>query len=119
MAENNASQLAQPFPFQRMDVYVAARELASVVHLSRIGDLELRDQASRASKSVVLNLAEGLGSESLGVRRRHFAIASGSLFEVAAAVDLAVAVGALAPPTGERALTLASRVKQMLRGLMR
>jgi four helix bundle protein len=111
------SQVA--FPFQRLDVYVAARELASVVHLSRIGDAELRDQASRASKSVVLNLAEGLGSESPGVRRRHFAIAAGSVFEVAAAVDLALAVGALAAPAGERALALAGRVKQMLRGLMR
>jgi four helix bundle protein len=108
-----------PFPFQRLDVYVAARELASVVHLSRIADAELRDQASRASKSVVLNLAEGLGSESPGVRRRHFGIAAGSVFEVAAAVDLAVAVGALAAPAGERALALAGRVKQMLRGLMR
>ena len=107
------------FPFQRLDVYVAARELATVVHLARVADAELRDQASRASKSVVLNLAEGLGSEAPGVRRRHFSLAAGSVHEVAAAVDLAVAVGALAAPTGVRAQALALRVKRMLRGLMR
>ncbi|HET9598272.1 MAG TPA: four helix bundle protein [Anaeromyxobacteraceae bacterium] len=107
------------FTFQRLDVYVAARELAALVHLARLSDPELRDQASRASKSVVLNLAEGLGSESPGVKRRHFAIAAGSVQEVAAAVDLAVAIRALAPEVGERAMALALRVRRMLRGLMR
>ncbi|HET9596089.1 MAG TPA: four helix bundle protein [Anaeromyxobacteraceae bacterium] len=107
------------FTFQRLDVYVAARELAALVHLARLSDPELRDQASRASKSVVLNLAEGLGSESPGVKRRHFAMAAGSVQEVAAAVDLAVAIGALPAPVGERAMALALRVRRMLRGLMR
>jgi len=111
--------MTEQFPFQRLDVYVAARELAALVHAARLADAELRDQASRASKSVVLNLAEGLGSEAPGVRRRHFAIAAGSVFEVAAAVDLAVAVGALGARHGEQALALALRVKRMLRGLMR
>jgi len=111
--------MAETFPFQRLDVYVAARELAALVHTARIADAELRDQATRASKSVVLNLAEGLGNESAGARRRHFAIAAGSVHEVAAAVDLAVAIGALAAPAAERAQALALRAKRMLRGLMR
>ena len=111
--------MTEMFPFQRLDVYVAARELAALIHAARVAAAELRDQASRASKSVVLNLAEGLASESPGVRRRHFAIAAGSTFEVAAAVDLAVAIGALPAASGERALALAARVKRMLRALMR
>ena len=45
------------FPFQSLDVYVAARELAARVHASRISDEELRDQATRAAKSCFLNLA--------------------------------------------------------------
>jgi four helix bundle protein len=111
--------MTEMFPFQRLDVYVAARELAALVHSARVADAELRDQASRASKSVVLNLAEGLGSESPGIRRRHFGLAAGSVHEVAAAVDLAVAIGALGAPAGARAQALAVRVKRMLRGLMR
>jgi four helix bundle protein len=113
------TELTERFAFQRLDVHVAARELAALVHGAKLADAELRDQVSRASKSVVLNLAEGLGSEAPGVRRRHFAIAAGSVCEVAAAVDLAVAIGALAAPVGEQALALALRVKRMLRGLMR
>jgi four helix bundle protein len=107
------------FPFQQMDVYRAARELAALVHSARIPDAELRDQASRASKSVFLNICEGLPSESAGTRRRHFALANGSLHEVVGALDLASAIGALAPEPAQRAQALALRVKRMLRGLMR
>jgi len=60
--------MAETFPFQRLDVYVAARELAALVHTARIADAELRDQATRASKSVVLNLAEGLGNRAIAAR---------------------------------------------------
>jgi four helix bundle protein len=88
-------------PFQQLDVYRAARELAALVHSARIADAELRDQASRASKSVFLNLCEGLPSEAPGIRRRHFALANGSLHEVVGALDLACAIGAPAPePAG-------------------
>ena len=105
------------FPFQQLDIYRAARELAALVHSARIADTELRDQATRASKSVFLNVCEGLPSESAGVRRRHFAIANGSLHEVVGAIDLAQAIGALAPEPAARAQALALRVKRMLRAL--
>ena len=105
------------FPFQQLDVYRAARELAALVHQARISDAELRDQATRFSKSVFLNICEGLPSESAGVRHRHFSIANGSLHEVVGALDLAQAIGALAPEPAERAQALALRVKRMLRAL--
>jgi four helix bundle protein len=111
MTNNNA------FPFQQMDIYVAARELAALVHSARISDAELRDQATRASKSVFLNVCEGLPSGAPGVRRRHFDIANGSLHEVVGALDLAAAIGALAPDAAERGQVLALRVKRMLRAL--
>ena len=91
--------MLNPFPFQQLDVYVLARELARAVHAAGIGDPELRDQATRAAKSAFLNIAEGLPDTSVAVRRRHFAIARNSLCEVAAAVDLAVAIGALPEAT--------------------
>ena len=84
-----------PFPFQKLEVYIQSRELAASVHRAAIGDVELRDQATRAAKSVFLNISESLPDSQLGVRRRHFTIARNSLCEVAAAVDLAVAIGAL------------------------
>ena len=111
MAEKNL------FAFQQLDIYVAARELAALVHSARIADAELRDQASRASKSVFLNICEGLPSEAPGTRRRHFSLANGSLHEVVGALDLACAIGALAPEPAGRAQALALRVKRMLRGL--
>ena len=104
-------------PFQSLDVYVAARELAAVVHGAQIGDAELRDQATRAAKSVFLNLCEGLPSDSGPMRRKHFALANGSLHELVGAMDLACAIGALAPAPAARAQGLAARVKRMLRAL--
>lgn len=53
----------------------------------------LRDQLLRASSSVVLNIAEGFGSSSRGVKRRHYEIARGSAVECIAVLDLASALG--------------------------
>ena len=110
---------AYPFPFQRLDAYRAALELASRVHHARIADAELRDQAGRAAKSVFLNLCEGLPDDRPGVRRRHFGIADGSLHETAGAVDLACAIGALGEAEATAILAVAGRLRAMLRGLMR
>ena len=105
------------FPFQSLDVYVAARELAARVHASRISDEELRDQATRAAKSCFLNLAEGLPADSPGLRRRSFAVANGSLHEAVAAVDLAACLGAVTAADAEAIQALGLRVKRMLRAL--
>ena len=107
------------FPFQRLDVYVAARDLAASVHSAGIADAELRDQATRAAKSAFLALAEGLPHESPGQRRRYFDTAHASLCECAAAIDLACVVGALGPARAEAALALAGRVRRMLTVLRR
>lgn len=107
------------FRFQSLDVYVAARELAAVVHAAHIADAELRDQATRAAKSVFLDLCEGLPSDSGPMRRKHFALANGSLHELVGAVDLSGAIGALSAAPARRALALAVRVKRMLRALSR
>ena len=53
----------------------------------------LRDQLLRALSSAVLNTAEGFGSASRGVKRRHYEIARGSAMECVAILDLAVALG--------------------------
>jgi four helix bundle protein len=106
-------------PFQRLDVYRASRELARVVHEAGIRDAELRDQATRASKSTFLGLCEGLPSDSAGVRRRHFEIANNSLHEVIGAVDLAGVIGVVDGQTAAEILALAARLKAMIRRLPR
>ena len=106
-------------PFQRLEVYIAARAFARAVHEARIRDPELRDQATRASKSAFCNLCEGLPSRSLAMRRKHFAIADGSLHEAVGAVDLAAAIDAVDPPHAEAVQTLGARTLRLLRGLAR
>ena len=107
------------FRFQQLDIYIAARELAAVIHRAGVADAELRDQANRASKSVFLGICEGLPNEQVGMRRKYFTQANNSLHETVGAVDLACAIGALAPEPAARAQELALRVKRMLRALMR
>jgi len=106
-------------PFQRLDAYKVAKELAKRVHEASIRDSELRDQATRASKSAFLGLCEGLPSDAAGIRRRHFDIANNSLHEVVGAIDLADAIGALDPEVARNVLVLATRLKRMLRALPR
>jgi four helix bundle protein len=105
--------------FQRLDVYVAARGFAKAVHDAGIRDPELRDQATRASKSTFLNLCEGLPSRSTSMRRKHFVIADGSLHEAIGAVDLAAAIGAVDAESAQAIQTLGSRTLRLLRALAR
>jgi len=114
MASNHSSQL---IPFQTLDVYVVARDFAARVHALPLADAELRDQVRRASKSAFLNLAEGLPSDSPGLRRRAFALAQGSLCESAAALDLAAALGLVPEAEAAALVGLAARLKAMLRAL--
>jgi four helix bundle protein len=107
------------FPFQKLDVYRASRELAQLVQQAQLGDAELRDQATRAAKSVFLNIAEGLPERSAAIRRRHFGIARNSLGELAAALDLALVLGVLSAAHGARLETLLGRIWPMLHGLLR
>ena len=107
------------FPFQNLDVYRAARELAARVHRAAIRDPELRDQATRAAKSAFLNLCEGLPDDRAAMRRKYFVQADGSLHETVDAVDLAAAIGALEDARAEEILALAARIRGMLRGLLR
>ena len=99
--------------FMRMDVYRVTRELVVLVGRASVGDAELRDQATRAAKSALLNLAEGLPL-SQGARQRHLTIARGSVNEVAAAVDAAEALGQLGPDETRAILALCDRLGAML-----
>ena len=64
------------------------RELAPLLHTIREKDKSLADQLKRAAQSVVLNIAEGRGSDA-GNARARFSTACGSAKEVRAALNVA------------------------------
>ena len=101
-------------PFQTLDCYVAAKEIARLVHQAAIKDSELRDQATRASKSCFLQLCEGLPNEGAAMRRRYFALSQGSLCETVGAVDLAATLGMMSAEQAAAIQSLAVRLKAML-----
>ncbi len=109
----------ESFPFQRLDCYRVARDLAALVHHAAIRDAELRDQATRAAKSAFLCLCEGLPSDRPAVRRKYFDEARGSLHEAVAACDLACAIGALGAEAAAEVQALGLRLRRMLRALIR
>jgi four helix bundle protein len=104
---------------QRLDLYVVAKELAVRVCGTRIRDAELRDPAEWAAKSAFLQVSEGLPHDGVPMRRKYFSCARGSAGEVAAAVDLALALNAIDAGAAEQIIALAKRVHMMLRGTMR
>ena len=101
-----------------MEIYLLAKEIAVLVHRSEIKDSELRDQATRASKSAFLNLSEGLPGESGPMRRKYFTSATGSVCETAAAVDLAAALALIDETVARDIIVRCVRMKQMLRALL-
>jgi four helix bundle protein len=107
------------FAFQRLDVYRASKELARRVEAARIKDAELRDQATRAAKRVLLGVSEGLPNQGTAMRNKYFVMADNSLHETVAAVDLALAIRAVGAQQQAGIQSLGLKVHQMLRGLMR
>jgi four helix bundle protein len=106
-------------PFQKTDAYTVAKELAVAVQRAKIRDAELRDQATRAAKSAFLQVAEGLPNDSVPMRKKYFVCARNSACEVAAALDLAVALEAIDPDLGVEIIKLSARLRAILVGLLR
>ncbi|HUJ28209.1 MAG TPA: four helix bundle protein [Myxococcales bacterium] len=104
--------------FQTLDCYVAAKELARLVHEAGIAHSVLRDQACRASVSCFLQLAEGLPNEGAGMRRKYFTESNTSLHETVAAIDLAQTLGAIGRDAAVPIQDVCFRLRRMLRGLL-
>jgi four helix bundle protein len=102
----------------RLDVYRAALDFAALASRVRVTPASLRDQIERASASIVLNLAEGVGRTSRPDQAHFFAIARGSALECAAVLDLLRARGVLAIDVHREGRALLVRVVQMLSRLM-
>ena len=80
---------------ERLDAYRVALDACRLAApIAGTLSANLRDQLMRASSSVVLNVAEGFGSCSRGIKRRHYEIARGSAVECVAILDVASTLGA-------------------------
>jgi four helix bundle protein len=104
--------------YRNTRIYQRALELVHVSH-DIIENLPsgygfLADQLKRASASVVLNFAEGAGKPSSADQRRFFGIARGSVYEVAAAIDVGAELGVIASQPREQVLDLCDHVAAML-----
>jgi hypothetical protein len=79
----------------RCAAYVAARHALAAVHASTHGwPMSLADQATRAAVDTVMTTAEGIGHDhGSPARRRCLRAAIGTAIEVAAAIDVARAMG--------------------------
>lgn len=80
------------FDFENLKVYQRAREIRkkifSVLAKERLIDKLIIDQLKRAIISVILNVAEGTGKSSRLDKKRFFATARGSIYEVVAIIDI-------------------------------
>jgi len=112
------------FPAQRLHAYRAALEaLVAFVPLAESwprGWADLRDQGKRAATSAVLNIAEGASLPPGGrAKGRHFAIALGSLGEVAAVLDAASALKLGNSPQVDELQAMVERAGALVGGLLR
>lgn len=116
----NPIDRSQELDHERLDAFTAAVALdgavVTIVRKAGRGHGWLCDQATRASASVVLNLAEALGREGLD-RARALRIARGSALELDAALTLMLHRGACGAAERQVAKGLTLRVVAMLTAL--
>jgi four helix bundle protein len=87
---------------ERLDVYLVALDFVvfanEVIERLPRGRSHLADQLTRASTSIVLNLAEGAGKLSKLDKRRYYLTARGSATESAALLDVCLRLKLVGEP---------------------
>jgi four helix bundle protein len=108
--------------FQKMDVYRVSLEYLAltreIVAKMPRKDGGLADQMTRASESILLNIAEGVGRRTRADKARHFTIARGSAMESASQIDVLYLAGKLDQDVYQRAGELLHRVVSMLTNMI-
>jgi four helix bundle protein len=103
---------------ERLDVYQVALDFLvladEVIQQLPRGRSHLADQLTRASTSIVLNLAEGTGKFSRPDKRRYYLSSSGSATESAAIFDICLRLELIDPQVHERGKGLLERIVSMI-----
>ncbi len=106
------------FDHERLDVYQAALDFVvlceDVLEQLPRGLAHLVDQLSRASTSIVLNIAEGAGKYHKPDKRRFYLTAAGSATESAAVLDICGRLKLIDPELQRRGKEILHRVVAML-----
>jgi four helix bundle protein len=101
-----------------LDVYHLALDFLvlanGVIEALPRGKGHLADQFTRASISIVLNLAEGAGKHSKPDKRRYYLTARGSATECAALLDIALRLKLLDETGHKRGKEMVVRIVSML-----
>ena len=105
------------FPFQNLELY----KKAQLFHLSckklicvLKPEKYVNDQLSRASYSIVLNIAEGSAKSTKPDRRNYFTTSRGSLFECVAILDLFLLENIIKEDRYNELLILAEEISRIL-----
>lgn len=103
---------------ERLDVYAIALDFLvfanEVIERLPRGRGHLADQLTRASTSIVLNLAEGAGKLSKADKRRYYLTARGSATESAALLDVCLRLKLLGEAEHRAGKEMILRVVSML-----
>ena len=107
-----------PFDHERLDVYQLGldfmAEADGVVEQLPRGRGHLGDQLSRASTSIVLNIAEGAGKFSKPDKNRFYQMAAGSATESAAILDVLLRLKLIQQPVHSSGKEKLDRIMAML-----
>ena len=103
---------------ERLDVYLVALDFLvfanEVIERLPRGRGHLADQLTRASTSIVLNLAEGAGKLSKADKRRYYLTARGSATESAALLDVCLRLRLIGEADHRRGKAMVVRAVSML-----
>lgn len=103
---------------ERLDVYHLALDFLvfanGIIEALPRGRSHLADQFTRASISIVLNLAEGAGKHSKPDKRRYYLTARGSATESAALLDVCLRLKLLEADSHKAGKEMLIRVVSML-----
>src|SRR6516164_11735643 len=103
---------------ERLDVYQVALDFLvmanGIIEALPRGRSHLADQFTRASTSIVLNLAEGAGKHSKPDKRRYYLTARGSATESAALLDVCLKLKLVEAIAHEEGKEMVVRIVSML-----
>jgi four helix bundle protein len=105
------------FEFQKLTVYLKAKQfhISCKAILSKTKtEKHVNDQLSRASYSIVLNIAEGSAKTSKADRKNYFTTARGSTFECVAVLDLLKDEQLIDEETYNVQVSLAAEISKLL-----
>jgi len=111
------------FDFEKLEVYKKARDFLGGIRATILKNSQLdnttKNQLTRASMSILLNIAEGAGRFTKPDKRNFYVIARGSVFECVAILDFLQKESAIQPSEYIRFYDMAEELSRMLFSMIR